>query len=152
MTSTPPKPSTDASTAPRPILSFSSTAARNSAIDLSSAPLIAILDADDIIETAKQGFAFFEKQFGTPYAFGKYDQLFVPEFNAGATIRYELRDDYWGKDLPITQGTGNFDRIRIEYYGDYDAAFEAFFPDLVEFVAGERGREAREGAGANAAP
>jgi aminopeptidase N len=42
------------------------------------------LDADDIIETAKQGFAFFEKQFGTPYAFGKYDQLFVPEFNAGA--------------------------------------------------------------------
>ena len=35
---------------------------------------------------------------------------------------------------------------------DVDAAFEAFFPDLVEFVAGERGREAREGAGANDAP
>ena len=42
------------------------------------------LDADDILELTKQGFAFFEEQFKTPYAFGKYDQLFVPEFNAGA--------------------------------------------------------------------
>ena len=42
------------------------------------------LDADDIFDLTKQGFAFFEKQFKTPYAFGKYDQLFVPEFNAGA--------------------------------------------------------------------
>jgi len=42
------------------------------------------LDADDIFELTKQGFAFFEEQFQVPYAFGKYDQLFVPEFNAGA--------------------------------------------------------------------
>jgi aminopeptidase N len=42
------------------------------------------LDADDIFLITKQGFAFFEAQFGRPYPFGKYDQLFVPEFNAGA--------------------------------------------------------------------
>lgn len=42
------------------------------------------LDADDIFELTKQGFEFYEKEFDTPYAFGKYDQLFVPEFNAGA--------------------------------------------------------------------
>ena len=42
------------------------------------------LDADDILLITKQGFAFFEDQFQTPYPFGKYDQLFVPEFNAGA--------------------------------------------------------------------
>ena len=42
------------------------------------------LDADDIFLITKQGFAFFEDQFGRPYPFGKYDQLFVPEFNAGA--------------------------------------------------------------------
>ena len=42
------------------------------------------LDADDILLITKQGFAFFEEQFKTPYPFGKYDQLFVPEFNAGA--------------------------------------------------------------------
>jgi aminopeptidase N len=42
------------------------------------------LDPDDIFELTKQGFAFFESQFGVPYPFTKYDQLFVPEFNAGA--------------------------------------------------------------------
>ena len=31
-----------------------------------------------------QGFAFFEDEFDLPYPFAKYDQLFVPEFNAGA--------------------------------------------------------------------
>jgi aminopeptidase N len=42
------------------------------------------LDADEILEITKQGFAFFEDQFARPYPFTKYDQLFVPEFNAGA--------------------------------------------------------------------
>ena len=42
------------------------------------------LDADAIFEVTKQGFEYFERVFGRPYPFGKYDQLFVPEFNAGA--------------------------------------------------------------------
>ena len=42
------------------------------------------LDPDDIFLLTKQGFAFFEEEFGVPYPFVKYDQLFVPEFNAGA--------------------------------------------------------------------
>ncbi|MEI2716220.1 MAG: M1 family aminopeptidase [Candidatus Nanopelagicales bacterium] len=42
------------------------------------------LDADEILTVTKQGFEFFERIFGIPYPFGKYDQLFVPEFNAGA--------------------------------------------------------------------
>ncbi len=42
------------------------------------------LDADEILTVTKQGFALFEDAFATPYAFGKYDQVFVPEFNAGA--------------------------------------------------------------------
>ena len=42
------------------------------------------LDADNIFELTRQGFEFFEAQFGFPYPFEKYDQLFVPEFNAGA--------------------------------------------------------------------
>ncbi|HKU09842.1 aminopeptidase N [Sinomonas sp.] len=46
--------------------------------------LMQYLDADNIFETTKQGFAFFEEQFGCEYPFAKYDQLFVPEFNAGA--------------------------------------------------------------------
>jgi aminopeptidase N len=42
------------------------------------------LDADEILTVTKEGFAHFEEAFATPYPFGKYDQLFVPEFNAGA--------------------------------------------------------------------
>ena len=46
--------------------------------------LAEFLDPDDIFLLTKQGFAFFEEEFGVPYPFVKYDQLFVPEFNAGA--------------------------------------------------------------------
>lgn len=42
------------------------------------------LDADYIFEKTKQGFEYYEAKFDYPYPFDKYDQLFVPEFNAGA--------------------------------------------------------------------
>lgn len=42
------------------------------------------MDAERLFTETKQGFRFYHDNFGTPYAFGKYDQLFVPEFNAGA--------------------------------------------------------------------
>lgn len=42
------------------------------------------LDDDYIFEKTRQGFAYYEEKFDFPYPFAKYDQLFVPEFNAGA--------------------------------------------------------------------
>ncbi len=42
------------------------------------------MDAERLFTETKQGFGFYHRNFGAPYAFGKYDQLFVPEFNAGA--------------------------------------------------------------------
>ncbi len=42
------------------------------------------LDADEVLDVTRRGFAFYEASFGVPYPFAKYDQLFVPEFNAGA--------------------------------------------------------------------
>ena len=42
------------------------------------------MDHERLFTETKQGFSFYHNNFGTPYAFGKYDQLFVPEFNAGA--------------------------------------------------------------------
>ncbi len=42
------------------------------------------LDAEEVMDITRAGFAFFEAAFDTPYPFAKYDQLFVPEFNAGA--------------------------------------------------------------------
>ncbi|MFB9833193.1 aminopeptidase N [Actinoallomurus acaciae] len=48
------------------------------------ASLAEYFDADAIFEVTKRGFDFFCKTFARPYPFDKYDQLFVPEFNAGA--------------------------------------------------------------------
>lgn len=42
------------------------------------------LDADYVLEKTRQGFAYFEERFDRAYPFDKYDQIFVPEFNAGA--------------------------------------------------------------------
>ncbi|MEU8007392.1 aminopeptidase N [Catellatospora sp. NPDC049111] len=42
------------------------------------------LEADELFEITKQGFDFFQAQFGVRYPLPKYDQLWVPEFNAGA--------------------------------------------------------------------
>jgi aminopeptidase N len=42
------------------------------------------LDPGEIFEVTRQGFDFFHSSFGIKYPFGKYDQLFVPEFKEGA--------------------------------------------------------------------
>lgn len=48
------------------------------------ASLFEHVDAEEIFALTRSGFAFFEELFDTPYPFEKFDQLFVPEFNAGA--------------------------------------------------------------------
>lgn len=42
------------------------------------------LDADKLFEVTKAGLDFFHEHFGFPYPWGKYDQVFVPEYNLGA--------------------------------------------------------------------
>jgi aminopeptidase N len=46
--------------------------------------LAAYLDPADIFEITKQGFDYYIERFAQPYPFGKYDQVFVPEYNIGA--------------------------------------------------------------------
>ena len=46
--------------------------------------LAPFLDSEEFFLITKQGFAFYEKEFGLPYPFEKYDQLCVAEFNNGA--------------------------------------------------------------------
>ncbi|MET7377502.1 aminopeptidase N [Streptomyces sp. NPDC005526] len=55
------------------------------------------LDSDAIFEVTRQGFEWFQEKFDYAYPFGKYDQLFVPEFNAGAMENagaVTIRDQY----------------------------------------------------------
>jgi aminopeptidase N len=46
--------------------------------------LVRFLDEDEVLEVTRQGLTFFAEFFDYSYPFGKYDQVFVPEFNAGA--------------------------------------------------------------------
>ena len=48
------------------------------------ASLARYLDSDEIMDLTRAGFDYYERTFDLPYPFEKYDQLFVPEFNAGA--------------------------------------------------------------------
>jgi microcin C transport system substrate-binding protein len=57
----------------------------------------------------------------------------VKTFEQGRTIEYELRDDYWAKDLPINVGQNNFRRLRFEYYRERQVAFEAFKAGAINY-------------------
>jgi aminopeptidase N len=46
--------------------------------------LTEFVDASYIFDITRKGFEFYEEKFDYAYPFDKYDQLFVPEFNAGA--------------------------------------------------------------------
>ncbi len=50
---------------------------------LCRASLLEHLDGEAIFGLTKAGIDFYEQLFDQPYAFGKYDQIFVPEFNWG---------------------------------------------------------------------
>ncbi|MET8470704.1 aminopeptidase N [Streptomyces sp. NPDC006422] len=55
------------------------------------------LDSDEIFAVTRQGFDWFQEKFDYAYPFAKYDQLFVPEFNAGAMENagaVTIRDQY----------------------------------------------------------
>ena len=66
--------------------------------------LVEHMDAEEILDLTKRGFAYYENLFATPYAFSKYDQIFVPEFNAGAMENAGCvthRDDYIFRSRPV---------------------------------------------------
>ena len=66
--------------------------------------VIEYMDSEEILDLTKRGFAYYENLFATPYAFTKYDQIFVPEFNAGAMENAGCvthRDDYIFRSRPV---------------------------------------------------
>ena len=66
--------------------------------------VVEYMDSVEILDLTKRGFAYYEDLFATPYAFTKYDQIFVPEFNAGAMENAGCvthRDDYIFRSRPV---------------------------------------------------
>jgi aminopeptidase N len=75
--------------------------------------LVKHLDVDELVKLTRQGFEFFEDVFDYPYPFGKYDQLYVPEYNMGAMENagcVTLRDEY----LPRSRQDRSFYEFRAE--------------------------------------
>lgn len=48
------------------------------------------------------------------------------QVSPGSFIIYGRVGTYWGRDLPVNRGRYNFDRIRIDFYRERQAGFEAF--------------------------
>jgi aminopeptidase N len=75
--------------------------------------LVQHLDVEELVKLTRQGFEFFEAAFDYPYPFGKYDQLYVPEYNMGAMENagcVTLRDEY----LPRSRQDRSFYEFRAE--------------------------------------
>jgi peptide/nickel transport system substrate-binding protein len=56
----------------------------------------------------------------------------LAELKAPDYTIYRRNPDYWAKDLPIKQGFDNYDEIRVDYYRDSNALFEAFKKGLYD--------------------
>ena len=65
----------------------------------------------------------------------------LDSFEVNRRITYRRNPDYWGADLPINVGRHNFDEIRIEYFADGSAAFEAFKTAEYTFRAENNSRQ-----------
>ncbi|WP_298838568.1 extracellular solute-binding protein [uncultured Roseobacter sp.] len=50
----------------------------------------------------------------------------VSDYEAGRFVQLTRNPDYWGAELPLRAGTHNFDRIRLDFYGDASVMFEGF--------------------------
>jgi microcin C transport system substrate-binding protein len=57
----------------------------------------------------------------------------LESFKPGQQIIYKRDEDYWGEKHPLNIGQNNFDRIRIEYFGDDNAAMEGFKAGVYTF-------------------
>ena len=57
----------------------------------------------------------------------------LESFKPGQQVIYKRNPDYWGEKHPLNIGQNNFDRIRIEYFGDDNAAMEAFKAGVYTF-------------------
>ncbi|MDQ2633428.1 MAG: extracellular solute-binding protein [Pseudomonadota bacterium] len=89
-------------------------------------PATAILTAVTFPIVSKAWFTdhpFDSSELVAPLGSGPYK---VGRVSAGQTIVYERVADYWGGELPVNRGANNFDVIRIDFYRERQAGFEAF--------------------------
>lgn len=103
-------------------LAFSGRQSERTILDVATFPILS--------RAFFAGTPFDSSRMTAPLGSGPYKTGMV---HAGQTIEFERVADYWGRDLPVNRGQFHFDRLRIEFYGDRQAAFEAFKKGDVQF-------------------
>ncbi len=66
---------------------------------------------------------FEQPTFKPPMGTGPYR---IANLDPGKSFTLQRNPDFWGKELPILKGHHNFDEIRVDFYRDSNALFEAF--------------------------
>jgi peptide/nickel transport system substrate-binding protein len=90
--------------------------------------ILALMPVLSRAHTDAEGFE--DQTLAIPLGAGPYK---VVEVVPGQRLTLERDPNYWARDLPINRGLYNFDEIRIDYYRDASAMFEAFKAGLVDF-------------------
>jgi peptide/nickel transport system substrate-binding protein len=75
---------------------------------------------------------FEDQTLAIPVASGPYR---IAEISPGERLVLKRNPDYWARDLPVSRGLYNFDEIRIDYFRDATAMFEAFKAGLIDYRA-----------------
>jgi len=70
-----------------------------------------------------EGRDFTRGQGRAPVGSGPY---VIDSVQMGRFVAFRRDPDWWGRDLPFNSGQHNLDEVRVEYFGDAGAAFEAF--------------------------
>jgi len=83
------------------------------------------LDSDNLFEITKESFTFLENYFDIPYPYGKYDQIFVPEFNFGAM-----------ENVGCVTFTEHYIFRARKLYRDYLSRANTFFHEMVHMWFG----------------
>ena len=84
-----------------------------------------------VLSAAHTDAAHFEDQtLQIPVDSGPYR---IAEVTPGQRLVLKRNPDYWARDLPVSKGLYNFDEIRIDYFRDATAMFEAFKAGLIDY-------------------
>lgn len=104
------------------VLTFNGKQSDRVILDVVVMPVLskAYYSANDFLKTTLE----------TPLGSGPYR---VKRAKPGTYIEYERVDDYWAADLPFARGLNNFDTLRVEFYRERQAAFEAFKKGEITF-------------------
>lgn len=78
-----------------------------------------------IYETRK----FDQSGYDLPVGSGRY---LLQSFKPGNRVVYQRHVNYWGRDLAVNRGLGNFSTLQFDYYRDSNASFEAFKAGLYD--------------------